>query len=128
MQVIHGAWIPEEAGGFIQRGAFYLWVETDTPAPRSQRRSDSADGRERRHPRQLTQTALAAFLQEKLGLRETAPGALARTLCTKYLLLPSAAGAPLPSYDLLRYVDEDIDEGSLRGAPMAEVALAPWQV
>ena len=26
MQVIHGAWIPEEAGGFIQRGAFYLWV------------------------------------------------------------------------------------------------------
>ena len=110
MQVIHGAWIPDEAGEFIQRGAFYLWVETDTPVTRSRRHSDTADSRERLHPRHLTQTALAAFLQEKLGLRETAPGALARVLCTKYLLLPSAAGAPLPSYELLRYVDEDVDE------------------
>ena len=128
MQVIHGSWIPEEAGGFIQRGAFYLWVETDTPVTRSRRHSDTADSRERLHPRHLTQTALASFLQEKLGLRESAPGALARILCTKYLLLPSAAGAPLPSYELLRYVDEDVDEEPPESAPTAEFTLAPWQV
>ena len=128
MQVIHGSWIPEEAGGFIQRGAFYLWVETDTPVTRSRRHSDTADSRERLHPRHLTQTALASFLQEKLGLRESAPGALARILCTKYLLLPSAAGAPLPSYELLRYVDEDVDEEPPESAPTAEFTLAPWRV
>ena len=128
MQVIHGSWIPEEAGGSIQRGAFYLWVETDTPVTRSRRHSDTADSRERLHPRHLTQTALATFLQEKLGLRESAPGALARILCTKYLLLPSAAGAPLPSYELLRYVDEDVDEEPPESAPTAEFTLAPWQV
>jgi len=128
MQVIHGTWIPEEAHGFIQRGAFYLWVETDTPAAAPSRRR--ADTRESLHPRHLTQSALASFLQEKLGLRETAPGALAHTLCTKYLLLPSAAGAPLPSYELLRYVGEDEEPpGRTSGtASPVEVALSPWQV
>jgi len=121
MQVIHGTWIPEEADGFIQRGAFYLWVETDTPVIRSRRHADTLG---HLHPLHLTQTALATFLLEKLGLLETAHGALAHTLCTKYLLLPSAAGAPLPSYELLRYVDEEPPET----AAMTELALAPWQV
>ena len=31
MHIIHGTWIPEDTNEFIQRGAFYLWVETDTP-------------------------------------------------------------------------------------------------
>lgn len=53
MQVIHGTWIPEEANGFIQRGAFYLWVETDTlAAAPSRRRADTLD---HLHPRHLTQ-------------------------------------------------------------------------
>jgi len=125
MQVIHGAWIPEEADGFIQRGAFYLWVETDAPvAAQSRRHAATLD---HLHPRHLTQTALATFLLEKLGLRETAPSALAHTLCTKYLLLPSAAGAPLPSYEMLRYVDEERQEAPDTVA-LTELALAPWQV
>lgn len=36
MQIIHGTWIPDEAGEFVQRGAFYVWVETDNP-PRAAR-------------------------------------------------------------------------------------------
>src|SRR5262245_41891345 len=125
MQVIHGAWIPEEADGFIQRGAFYLWVETDGPvAARSRRHAATLD---HLHPQHLTQTALATFLLERLGLRETAPGALARTLGTKYLLLPSAAGAPLPSYEMLRYMDEERQEAPDTVA-LTELALAPWQV
>ena len=72
MQVVHGTWIPDDAGEFVQRGGFYVWVETDTPLGATRRRADSG------HPRHLTQTALATFLVEKLGVRESAPGALSR--------------------------------------------------
>src|SRR5947209_6024491 len=115
MHVIHGTWIPDDTDEFTQRGAFYLWVETDTPAGASRRLADTV------HPRHLKHTALAQFLMETLGLRESAPGALARTLCTKYFLLPSAAGAPLPSFELLRYVDEETSTET-------EFELVPWQV
>ncbi len=113
MHVIHGTWIPDDTHEFIQRGAFYLWVETDTPQGASRRGTGSV------HPRHLAHTALATFLMEKLGLQEPVSGALARTLCTKYFLLPTAAGKPSPSFELLRYVDEE--------EPM-EFDLAPWQV
>ena len=113
MHVIHGTWIPDDAHEFIESGAFYLWVETDTPPGTSRR---SADGV---HPRHLAHTALATFLMEKLGLQEPVSGALARTLCIKYFLLPTAAGKPSPSFELLRYMDEE--------EPM-EFDLAPWQV
>ena len=46
MHIIHGTWIPDDTHEFIQRGAFYLWVETDTPSgkvaePRRQRSSQA---------------------------------------------------------------------------------------
>src|SRR6266566_7681634 len=113
MHVIHGTWIPDDTNEFIENGAFYLWVETDTPPGTSRR---SADGV---HPRHLAHTALATFLMEKLGLQEPVSGALARTLCTKYFLLPTAADKPSPSFELLRYVDEE---------EPVEFDLAPWQV
>src|SRR6266516_4441418 len=113
MHIIHGMWIPDDTHEFIQRGAFYLWVETDTPAGRSRSIANNV------HPRHLAQTALATFLMEKLGLREPMPEALSRTLCTKYLLLPTVAGKPSPSFELLRYMDEE--------EPI-EFGLAPWQV
>ncbi len=113
MHVIHGTWIPDDTNEFIQRGAFYLWVETDTPVGRPRSSADTV------HPRHLAHTALATFLMEKLGLREPVSGALARTLCIKYFLLPTVAGKPSPSFELLRYVDEE--------EPM-EFDLAPWQV
>jgi SNF2 family DNA or RNA helicase len=52
-------------------------------------------------------TALTTFLQEKLGLRESMPDALERTPCMKYFLLPTADSKPSPSFELLRYVDEE---------------------
>src|SRR2546421_1761562 len=113
MHVIHGTWIPEDAPEFIQPGAFYLWVETDTPTGASRGRAGNV------HPRHLAQSALTTFLQEKLGLREPVPGAWASTLCIKYFLLPTAAGKPAPCFELLRYVDEE--------EPI-EFDLAPWQV
>ena len=101
MHIIHGTWIPEDTNEFIQKGAFYLWIETDTLAGRS--RSNHINI----HPRHLAQTALVAFLTEKLGLQEPMPGALSHTLCTKYFLLPTVAGKPSPSFELLRYMDEE---------------------
>src|SRR5713101_5655254 len=113
MHVIHGTWIPDDGREFIQKGAFYLWVETDTSPGKSRSRAGTV------HPRHLAQSALATFLVEKLGLREFVSGALERTLSTKYFLLPTAAGKPSPSFELLRYVDE--------AEPM-EFDLVPWQV
>ena len=113
MHIIHGTWIPEDTHEFIQRGAFYLWVETDTPTGAAKGHTDSV------HPRHLAQSALATFLMEKLGLREFAPGTLARTLSTRYFLLPTAAGKPAPCFELLRYVDEE---------EPVEFDLQSWQV
>jgi SNF2 family DNA or RNA helicase len=113
MHVIHGTWIPEADDQFIQRGTFYLWVETDTLQGTSRRYSKMV------HPKHLGDTTLATFLMEKLGLRESAPGALARTLDKQYVLLPTSAGKPLPSFELLHYVDEDVP---------TEFDLTPWQI
>ncbi len=113
MHVIHGTWIPDDAHEFIQNGAFYLWVETDTPQGTSRSRADAV------HPRHLKHTALSTFLMERLGLREPVTGTLTNSLTTKYFLLPTAAGKPSPSFELLRYVDEE--------EPI-EFDLAPWQV
>ncbi len=113
MHIIHGTWIPDEKYEFIQKGAFYLWVETDTRQGTSRRHGKAV------HPRHLEGTALTAFLMEKLGLREYASGALARTLQMKYFLFPTAAGKPLPSFELQHYVDEEIP---------GEFYLMPWQV
>src|SRR5438105_1712669 len=99
MHIIHGTWIPDNTHEFIQRGAFYLWVETDTPQGTSRSRTSTV------HPRHLAHTALTTFLMEKLGLRAPVSAALAPSLCVKYFLLPTAAGEPAPSFELLRYVD-----------------------
>jgi len=117
MHIIHGTWIPDDTDAFTQEGAFYLWVETDAPVStlrgKGQRRAATL------HPRHLVQPALATFLSEKLGVRAVMPGAPARTLCLKHVLLPTAAGAPLPSFDVQRYVDEEVP---------AAYDLAPWPV
>ena len=113
MHVIHGTWIPDDQHEFTQRGTFYLWVETDTPQSKSRHHGNTI------HPRHLVDTTLATFLMEKLGLQESASGALARTLQMKYFLLPTAADKPLPSFELQHYVDEEVP---------TEFDMTPWQV
>jgi SNF2 family DNA or RNA helicase len=111
MHIVHGTWIPDDTHEFVQRGAFYLWVETDT--------SQQVSRHGAVHPRHLMHTALTTFLREKLGLREPVPGTSVHTLCTKYFLLPTVAGKPSPSFELLRYVDEE--------EPI-EFDLVPWEI
>ena len=113
MYIVHGTWIPDDAHEFMQRGTFYLWVETDTPLDPSRHTTDAI------HPRHLTQKALVTFLAERLGLRELASDTLAQAVDAKYFLLPTVADKPAPSFELLRYVDEE--------EPL-EFELAPWQI
>ena len=113
MQVVHGTWIPDPPRDYVQSGSFYLWVETDSPPAARRRSGDVA------HPRHLARAALAAFLTEKLGLRDPSGGDVSRHMETKRFLLPSAGGAPLPSFELLRYVDEETPE---------QYDLASWEI
>src|SRR5215217_1371296 len=122
MQIVHGTWLPDDTDTFEQGGAFYVWVETDTPATIRKAREPGSE-----HPRQLSRADLGRFLADKLGLD---PGdrygsssdraeRLARRLDEKYLLLPSVEGRPLASFELAPYLEEAIPDA---------FALALWQV
>ncbi len=114
MHIIHGTWIPDDTEEYVQRGGFYLWVETDTPS--RAKRGSSSPGI---HPRHLVDAALVTFLDEKLGIRGAYEQATARTLCRRYFLLPTAGGAPLPSVEMQPYVAQEVPEA---------FDLQPWQV
>ncbi|MGI8913364.1 MAG: hypothetical protein ACR2JY_06185 [Chloroflexota bacterium] len=113
MQIVHAAWIPDDSAGFVRPGACYLWVETDTPTQAVPRTPGSP------HPRHLRGPALSGFLTEKLGLSQTPLVALQREFAERCFLLPSADGKPLPSSELLPYMEDPTPE---------EATLVPWQV
>src|SRR5712692_11421223 len=114
MYLIHGTWIPDETEDFVQRGDFYLWVESDAPTDRPSRAADRSI-----HPRHLAGPALEAFLGDKLGIRDGPSGKVAAALRPVYFRLPSAGGEPLPSFELRPYVDSEVPD---------EFELAGWQV
>lgn len=109
MHIVHGSWIPDEAGEFLQSGTFYLWVETDTAR-------ESGHGV---HPRHLTYGAMVTFLAEKFGLRAAVADPILNTISTKFFLLPTFEGKPAPSFELLRYMEEE--------EPIT-FDLVPWQI
>src|SRR4051794_520298 len=94
MEIVHGTWIPDDTDDFVQRGAFYIWVETDTVL-------DLHAGALQQHPRHLTRAALDTFLSDRLGLGKTSPGTLAGEFLMKHFVLPSVNGRPLPSFEML---------------------------
>lgn len=101
MKVLHGTWIPKANNEFIQTGAFYLWVETDSPQKRRKPQPEN------RHPRQLTLDQLSAFLANELGIGASKSGSISQNLSTKYFILPSTDTQPLPSLELTRYLEEE---------------------
>jgi SNF2 family DNA or RNA helicase len=114
VNVIHGTWIPDETADFVQKGGFYLWIETDLPVVPADLPTDGLA-----HPRHLAGRALAGFLAEKLGIRDTVTEKVAAGLFTQYLLLPSSKYGPLPSFEFRHYVDEDVPD---------QFELATWSV
>ncbi len=106
MKLLHGTWIPQATDGFIQKGEFYLWVETTEAKKRRQKASN-------RHPRQLAGADLTTFLTEELGIKTNSRDSrngLADAIVPKYFLLPTTGDKPLPSLELARYLEEDLPE------------------
>ncbi len=102
MQILHGTWIPAAGDAFVQRGTFYLWVET---TERRRFRQPS-----QRHPYQLVAADLVLLLDKELGIqfpRSHRPEDVTRP---QYFLLPTADQQPLPSLELSRYLEAEVPE------------------
>jgi len=107
MKILHGTWIPQGERDFIQNGGFYLWVETSDP-PKSRKKQPT-----NRHPGQLTGDEFSAFLVNDLGMApRSAKISISIEILPKYFILPSSYGVPLPSVELLRYLEAEPEEPS----------------
>ena len=97
MKVIHGTWIPNAVADFIQPGSFYLWVETPEVKKRRQKNQQI-------HPGHLAQDELVGFLAQELGIKEPA-ATLNERISAKYFALPTANNQPIPSPELIKYLE-----------------------
>jgi len=102
MKVVHGTWIPNLETGFIQSGSFYLWIETYVL--KNQRNSQPET-----HPGHLTKNELVNFLVEELGIKEPVPQ-LTKRISPKYFALPTVNRQPLPSPELIKYLEIEVSE------------------
>jgi SNF2 family DNA or RNA helicase len=102
MKVIHGTWIPNAASDFIQPGSFYLWIETPIV-------KKSRTNQQNIHPGHLPKAELITFLTQALGLKEPA-NQLIQRLSPQYFALPTANNQPLPSPELIKYLEVEIPE------------------
>jgi SNF2 family DNA or RNA helicase len=99
MKILHGTWIPNETDEFVQSGGFYLWVETDTIVKKVKNQSENY------YPYQLTNDKLAIFLKEELGIPAPKYGSFSQEIYSKCFILPSTETEPLPSSELIRYLE-----------------------
>ncbi len=104
MKVIHGIWVPDTKVVFVQKGQFYIWVETDEVKTRDIKGL---------HPQQLREKACLDFLKTtfayNLNLSDPIP-----QLHSVYL--PTIDNKPLPDPELLF---SEVSE---------ETVLLAWQV
>lgn len=100
MRVLHGTWIPNTETGFIQTGAFYLWVETPLVKKRRSKKNI--------HPGHLSKAELETFLINELGITTAPNSNLSDNISPKYFALPTANNQPLPSPELTRYLEGEI--------------------
>ncbi|WP_017660625.1 DEAD/DEAH box helicase [Baaleninema simplex] len=107
MKILHGTWIPEAiASEFVQKGTFYLWVETDAQPRGRRKRSGNV------HPRQLAGTELADFIATEFATAVLNRGPIDREISTRYFILPSTEEEPLPSLEIARYLETEPPEPS----------------
>ncbi|WP_353933042.1 DEAD/DEAH box helicase [Okeanomitos corallinicola TIOX110] len=102
MKILHGTWIPNPKTDFVQSGSFYLWVET--PVLKKKR-----NPKQQIHPGHLDKDELLQFLGQELGIKEPLP-TLKERISTKYFALPTANNQPLPSPELIKYLEIEIPE------------------
>lgn len=104
MKVIHGIWTPYPKDGFVQKGQFYIWVETDELKLKKNKNQ---------HPQQLIEKACLDFLKSTFtyGLSPSDPNPESQSV-----YLPTVDDKPVPDPEL---VISDVTE---------EVALQDWMV
>jgi len=112
MKILHAFWLPDAKDEFRQPGAFRLWVETLENRPVRQVQGVPY------HPFHLSTQEFPQFF-DALGLKPTARH-LKSMLETCRLQLPSAAGTPLPSPQLAKFLPDEVDE--------TKATLESWQV
>ncbi len=98
MKVIHGIWTPHPKKGFIQKGQFSIWLETDEVKSKKTKK---------RHPQQLPEQAGLEFLHAAFAYQLTR---LDPTPTLQSIYLPSVDNKPLPAPELaLSEVIEDVE-------------------
>ncbi len=124
MKILHGTWIPDIEGDFIQNGDFYVWVEsTESQAPKS-RNSKRKNVAEDSHVYALRTEDLKLCLLNDVGIKDPLlQGAIRSSqepaILPKYFLLPTADRVALPSLELARYHEAELPE---------EFTLQYWQI
>lgn len=102
MKVLHGTWIPTGESDFIQSGSFYIWAETPLL-------KKSHINQQQIHPRHLALDELITFLVQELAIKEPA-NKLSQRILPKYFALPTTNHQPLPSPELIKYLEVEIPE------------------
>ncbi|WPL15939.1 ATP-dependent helicase HepA [Thiorhodovibrio winogradskyi] len=125
MRILHAFWLPEPTDAFVQRGAFWLWVETLPPAGAGSERPRKPARQSAAHPFQLPVHSWSELLEE-LSLTPKSARAAKAPLTTQRIWLPSAAGAPLPSPQLAKSWPEPLESDA--GESKDAVELKPWEV
>jgi len=110
MQTLHAFWQPESATDFVQKGDFYLWVEIAKPLTKPTSKSH--------HPRQLPAGELNTLLGN-LGITGTIANSVEVSLS-----LPTHQSIPLPSPELVRFMDLEYPEQ----AAWQEWKIACWKL
>lgn len=111
MHVIHGTWIPGADTDFENQGRFCLWVES----------SKSAKGKKAAgvHPFHVFQS-LASFLFDVLPLSTNLRAVFDNAeQAPIWFNLPSDDKAPLPSVELARFQDMELNDA---------IQLRPWKI
>ena len=103
MKILHGTWIPEALPQFIQKGGFYLWCETDSLQKSPKKQPDNY------HQGQLNKDNLSTLLVKDLDIPITEYNKSTHNITTKYFILHSTDARPLPSLELSRYVEEEVE-------------------
>ncbi|HHB51595.1 MAG TPA: ATP-dependent helicase, partial [Saprospiraceae bacterium] len=104
MQIIHGTWIPQDTDDYVQRGAFYLWIESG--------KTKSGRPLENGQARNLNNEELEQFLLDEVGIQKY-HGVGDRTpvdITTRFFTLPALDGRLLKSYELMQFSNSNFPE------------------
>ncbi|MBN2444635.1 MAG: DEAD/DEAH box helicase [Spirochaetales bacterium] len=112
MYCIHGTWIPSGNKEFINNGNFCIWVEKEP------QQTKIKPGQKDVHPFHLSPDELHSFFFEGLKIKDLSLNN-ENNYRKNYFLLPTENKSPLLSFDMLRYLGEELPD---------TYDVAQWQI